>query len=259
MDLSVLTISTILVFLLMLIRITGMLVASPFFGQMGVPVQVQVALAVTFSIILYPVYAAKAAVPVTDLWQFAWIGGVEFVIGMLIGFVANLVFAAVQLAGHHVTMQMGLSIAHVVDPISQQQAPIMAQFYFIMAILLFMALNMHHSLILAVARSFDSIPVASGAVANLGVLTGRFMALAAEMFVTSLMLILPILGMMLLMEISLAFTAKIMPQMNIFMVSLPIKVGLSLILMYLTLPFTVEALSKAYEQLAKHLVVLYQL
>jgi flagellar biosynthesis protein FliR len=257
LDLNLLTTSTILLFLLMLVRISGMMVAAPFFSQMGVPTQLKVGIAVTLTLILFPLYSAKAHIPTSDLWGFSWIVGQEFVIGMLLGFVANMLFSAVQMAGYHVTTQMGLGIAQVVDPISQEQAPIMAQFYFILAILLFMSLNIHHSLIVAVAKSFEMIPLSTGFV-NFGLITARFMVLAGDLFRLSLMLVMPVIGTMLVLEVALAFMAKIMPQMNIFMVALPLKVGVALILIYLTLPFTLEVLGNAYADLSKHLVVLFQ-
>lgn len=257
MDLSLLTTNAILIFLLILVRITGMLVSAPFFSQTGVPVQVQVGIAVTLSLILFPLLAVHAHPPTENLWQFAWIAAQEFTIGLLIGFVANLLFASVQLAGSHVSTQMGISIAHSVDPVSNEQSPIMGQFYFVIAITLFLSLNIHHHLILATVKSFEHIPVASGLL-NITQITGRFMALAGNIFSLSVTMILPLFGIMLVQEIALAFVAKIVPQMNIFMVSLPLKIILALILFSMTLPFTADALINAYDALAKHTIRLYQ-
>lgn len=256
MDLSLLTTTTLLVFLLMLVRITGMIVAAPFFTQIGVPVQLQVAVAVTLSILLFPIYSTGASVTIDNLWMFTWIAGQEFVIGLLIGFAANLVFAAIHLAGHHISTQMGLAMAQVMDPVSQQNSPVMGQFYFILAILLFMSLNIHHSLIIAVAKSFEVVPVAS-TIADIGLVTARFMKMGGHLFVLSIMLVMPVLGIMLVLEVAMAFMAKIMPQMNIFMVGLPIKVAAGLLLVYLTLPFTMEKMGNAYVTLSKHLMVLF--
>lgn len=257
MDLSLLATNTVLVFLLILIRITGMLVSAPFFSQTGVPVQVQVGIAFTLALILFPLLSLQAHPPASNLWQFAWIAAQEFTIGLLVGFVANLLFASVQLAGSHISTQMGISIAHSVDPMTHEQSPIMGQFYFVIAMTLFLSLNIHHHLIMATVKSFEHIPVASGLL-NISQVTGRFMALAGNIFSLSVTMILPLFGIMLVQEIALAFVAKIVPQMNIFMVSLPLKIILALILFSMTLPFTADALVKAYEALAKHTLILYQ-
>jgi flagellar biosynthesis protein FliR len=256
LDFSLLTTNTILGFLLILTRLVGMLVAAPFFGETGVPVQLQVGIAITISILLFPIYGAHTHIPIQNMWELAWFAGQEFVIGMLIGFVASLVFAAVQMAGSHLSLQMGLSIATALDPMNGSDSPIIGQLYFILAIFLFMSLNMHHSLILAIAKSFDYIPLA-GHMTNIGLLTERFINLGSDVFRLSVLLVMPVLGIMLVEEVALAFTAKILPQMNIFMISLPLKLLIGLILIYLTLPFTIETLTKTYDGLARHLVMLY--
>lgn len=258
MDLSLLTMNSLMVFLLLLVRLTGMIVAAPFFSQMGVPVQLQVGIALTISFILFPLYVSTAHVVTDNLWLFTWVAAQEFIVGLLIGFLASLVFAAVQMAGNHITTQMGLGVAQAIDPITQQQSPVMGQFYFILAITLFLSLNIHHSLILAVAKSFDFIPLATG-ISHFNILTGRFMALGQELFMLSIVLVLPAMGILLVQEVALAFMSKIMPQMNIFMVALPLKVGVALILVYVTLPFTMEAMTTAFLSMSKQIMTLYQL
>jgi flagellar biosynthesis protein FliR len=257
LDLSFLLTDTILVFLLMLIRITGMLVSAPMFSQSAIPMQVQVGVAIALSVVLFPVYAAQAVMPAKDLWQFSIIAGQEFIIGALLGFVATLVFTAVQMAGNHLSTQMSLAISQVLDPSTQQQTPILGQFYFIMAILLFLSLNIHHGLIVALGASFDAIPVA-GEFIGAGLLSGRITQLGSAMFSLSIMLIMPVLGIMLVKEIAMAFMAKIMPQMNIFMVAIPLKIVVGMLLVYTTLPFTMDVLGNAFHDLVKHLIILFQ-
>ncbi len=257
MDLSVLSTTTILLFLLMLIRMTGMLISAPFFSQMGVPVQLQVGMSLAFTFVLFPLYSANAHLPATDLWTFTWVAAQEFIIGLLIGFLAGLVFAAVQLAGSHVTQQMGLGIANAVDPVSQEQSTVVGQLYFIVAILLFLSLNIHHNLIIAVAKSFDVIPLASAAL-NPAMLAARFTEMGGNVFTLSVMLVMPIIGIMLVQEVAMAFVSKIMPQMNIFMVALPLKIGVGLLLIYATLPFTSSALGNTFQELTKVMMIIYK-
>lgn len=253
MDLSSFSTTTVILFLLMLTRITGMVFTAPFFSQNGVPMQVQVGIALAMSLLLFPVYSINAVLPAQNMWMFTWIAGQEFAIGMLLGFVANMFFASLQMAGSFVTTQMGLGVAHALDPVSNQQSPVMGQFYFILAIFIFMGLNIHHTMIIAVVKSFEAIPLASG-LANLPMITARFMSMAAELFSVSVMLVMPLVGMMLVEEIALAFMSKIMPQMNVFMVAMPLKIMSGLVLMYITLPFTAEALVQAYGVLVQHLL-----
>lgn len=251
---------TLLVFLLVLTRLSGMMISAPFFTQIGVPAQVKIAIALTLSLILFPLYGLHVTVEANNLWTFSWLMTQELVIGLLIGFAANLLFAAVNMAGTHIATQMGLNTASMIDPVSQEQIPVIGQLYFILAITLFMHLNIHHQLILAVAKSFEAIPVASvhGAFPDLGLLTGRLMMMAQNLFKFSIILILPAFGILLVQEVALAFVSKLMPQMNIFMVALPLKVGIALVLMYLTLPYCLEVLTQAFDELSRQVTALYQ-
>ncbi len=257
MDLSWLSISNVILFLLMMVRITGLLLTVPFFSDTTVPPQLQTGLAFALSLILFPLYAGHSHLELHDLWQFMWVATQEFAIGALLGFITSMVFAGIQMAGNQVSTQMGLNMANMVDPITHEPSGLMGQIYFILAVVLFFSFNIHHSLIIAVVKSFELLPLAGG-ITHFNLLTGRLMAMGADLFVVSVTLIFPILGIMLVNEVALAFTAKLMPQMNIFMVALPLKIGLGLLLMSMVLPFTAEALGNQFEILTKHLFVFFQ-
>ncbi len=249
--------NTLMAFLLVMVRITGMIFSAPLFSQSGVPNQLQAGVAIILSLILFPVYASHAVVPAHTLWMLAWLAGQELVIGLLIGFTANMLFAATEMAGNYVTTQMGLGIAHALDPISNEQLPLLGQFFFILALTLFLSLDLHHALILAVAKSLEAIPIATG-LTHPNLLVGKMMSMAGSLFEVSMMLILPLFGILLVLEIALALLSKLMPQMNVFMVAIPLKVVTGLTLLYLTLPFTQEALSRSCQVLAEHLLTLYR-
>jgi flagellar biosynthesis protein FliR len=258
MDLQLLTISTVITFLLILIRISGMLVSSPVFSGNGIPAQVKVGIAVTLSILLFPLHADAPGYHVPhDLIAFSVMAAQEFVIGLLIGFVAELVFAAIRMSGEYIGVQMGLSVSGVLDPISGTQTPLVGQFYFIFAFLLFLSLNIHHALIVAVDRSFKWVPLGEG-IRNVALLTERFVTLGGEMFVIALLIGVPVMGILLATEAALGFVAKVMPQMNIFIVGLPLKIGLGLLVVLISLPYSAKFFADLYAAMIQHLLGLYQ-
>ena len=251
MDLSLLTVPTIVAFLLVLIRISGMLVTAPILSQRSIPAQAKIGLAFTVSLILFPLHASHLVIP-TDLIQFAVIAGQELILGLMLGFVATLVFTSLQMAGEYISMQMGLSISSVLDLVSGTQVPALGQLYFYMAVLLFLSLNIHHALILGVEKSFSKIPVGEFVTSG-GVMAERFITLTGDMFTLALMIALPVMGILLVTEVCLGFMAKVMPQMNIFMVGLPMKVGVGLVIFGVSLPYVANLMGKEYSKLVQHL------
>lgn len=260
MDLSLLSVNTIIAFLLVLFRIAGMIVSAPLFNMHNIPSQAKVGFAVTMALILFPLHSGHLVVP-KDLIQFSLMAVQETIIGILIGYTANLIFMALQIAGELISMQIGLSISNLLDPITGTQSAVVGQFFFYLAALLFLSLNIHHALIIGVDRSFNWIPL--GHFFGEGHLTGalvadRFIRLTGDMFLMSLMIAAPLMGLMLTLEISLSFVAKVMPQMNIFVVGLPLKIGVGLIVMMISLPYVGNLLGDHYANLVKVLLGLYK-
>jgi flagellar biosynthesis protein FliR len=260
LDLSLLTVNTVVAFLLVLFRISGMLVSAPLFNMRNIPAQAKIGMAFAFALILFPLHVANLVVP-TDLIQFTVLAIQETILGILLGFTANLVFVALQMAGEFVSIQMGLSVASILDPVTQSQSPIVGQFFFYFAALVFLTLNIHHGLIIGVDRSFNWIPL--GHFIGEGQLTGglmaeRFIKLTSDLFVMALMVGVPLMGVLLATEIALSFVAKVMPQMNIFMVGMPLKVTIGLLVILMGLPYLGSLLGDQYAHLVKVLLGLYK-
>lgn len=258
MDLSLLAVPTVITFLLMLIRISGMMVSSPFFTNTGIPAYTKVGFSVMFAFLLFPLHAGVSSYQApTDLIQFALVASQEFILGLLIGFVLELLFTGIRMSGEILGVQMGMSVSGALDPISGVQTPLLGQMYFIFALLVFLSLNIHHALIVAVNRSFEMIPL-GGFITRMDLLADRFMVLGADMFVTALLVGLPVMGLLLASEAALGFVAKVMPQMNIFIVSLPLKSALGLVMVMVSLPYVGDFIANQYAELVQHLLGLYR-
>jgi flagellar biosynthesis protein FliR len=226
----------------------------------SVPTRSKIGLAAVTALLLFPIYGHGVPVP-HNLIQLTQLILQECAIGLTLGFVANLVFSALHMAGEYISQQMGLSIASIIDPVTQTQSPVIGQIFFYFAAFLFLSLNIHHGLFAALDKSFHWIPpghfIGEGKL-TMGLMTERTIQLSGEVFVMALMIGVPVMGILLCSEIALGFVAKVMPQMNIFTVAMPLKVGLGLFLLVSSLPYLEHLLGEQYAQLIRVLITLYQ-
>ena len=148
------------VFLLLLTRVSGIFVISPFFGSMNIPVYFRAAASFAFALVLFPVVDnfQGVAAPATIL---GYAGAVlsELFVGWLIGFVAYISFAAITMAGKVMDMQAGFAVVNVMDPTSGQQMPLIGSFLYNLAIIVFVVTNGHHMIISALFESFKLVPI----------------------------------------------------------------------------------------------------
>lgn len=257
MDLSLLSVSTVITFLLIMFRVSGMLLTAPFFNGRAMPVQVKVGLAFAISILLFPLHAEKFLLP-RDLIEFTIIAAQEIMLGLMLGFVADLIFLALHMAGEFISIQMGLSMSSILDPMTGVQVQAMGQIYFYLGLLIFLSLNVHHLLILAVNHSFDVLPLGHFFdLSKIGVLSERILLLTGEMLTLSLLVAAPVMGVLLVTEVGLAFMSKVMPQMNVFMVAMPLKIGIGLTTLAICVPYISDLLIARFDGMDSHLKMLF--
>lgn len=247
----------ILTFILMLTRMSGLFVISPVFGFRNLPMQLKLFMAAGASFILFLTHPPSATEPIANsMWTLAVMGGTEFFIGFCIGFAAELVFTGVRMSGEYLSVQMGMSVASILDPITGNQSPLMGQIFYLFAFLLLMSLNLHHVFIIAVDKSLQFIPLGMP-IDSLGILTERMLVMASDMFIIALQIAAPAMAILLVTEVALAFVAKVMPQMNIFIVSLPLKFAIGLMGIMASMPFLAKFLINHYTKLGEHLFGLF--
>jgi flagellar biosynthetic protein FliR len=233
-------------FLLVLARIAGLLGVAPFFGHLGLPLRVRAALAVILSAALAP--AVVGAPPAFDgPWALAGAVVTESVVGALVGLSAQFIFAGVQLGGQLAGIQMGFGLANLIDPGSHPQVTVVAQLQELLALLVFLALDVHHLLLRALVASFHAAP-AGGAVLPGAGLSG-VVGLAGDLFVVGARVAAPVLLVLLLTNAALGVLARIIPQVNVFVVGFPVNVGLGLIVLGAALPFTFRLVAARFGDL----------
>lgn len=225
------------VFLVIMARVTGIFLMAPIFGSQQVPVQVKLALSLIITALIGMTLSPENIQLPSQLLGLVLLIASEMAIGFLIGYFVYLVFAAVTVAGQMIDMQLGFSIVNVVDPQFGTQLPLVGNFLYLLAMLVFLALNGHHVVLTALYRSYELIPLA-GFKLN-GGLMDFLIQLVAGMFVTAVKIGAPIIGALFAADFALGILARTVPQLNVFVVGLPLKDFLGLLVLLAALPLYV--------------------
>ncbi|MDF2814126.1 MAG: flagellar biosynthesis protein FliR [Paenibacillus sp.] len=225
-------------FLLIFCRITAFFVVVPVFSTRGVPSTFKIGLSLFITFLIFVASGmTKDAVPMDGLYMISIVR--EILVGLFLGFIAYMFFNAVQIAGSFIDIQMGLGIANVIDPMSGIQSPIMGNFKFFIAILLFLAMNGHHFLIDAIVRSYNLIPISPNPTfTNIasGAPTEYLIRAFSNMFALALQMSAPLVVSLFLTDVGLGILSKTAPQFNIFVIGVPIKIIVGFLVLILVIP-----------------------
>jgi len=200
-------------------RMSGIVMFTPFLGDAVVPMQIKAGLVVSLTALLYPVLSMRVPAALPERWPF--ILGCELLIGIALGITANLVFEAAQMAGQVLSVQMGYSLVNILDPQTQVETNVLSVVHQNFLLLIFLALNAHHWLLRAVARSFDYLPPGSAHLQGAFV-TGLLTA-AGSVLKLGVQIAAPILGATIVADIFLGLLSKASPQLPLLMLGPALK------------------------------------
>jgi|YNPNPStandDraft_1061719.scaffolds.fasta_scaffold06644_6 flagellar biosynthetic protein FliR len=217
-------------FPLVLARFSGLFLAMPLFGSRAIPLGVRVMLALGLSWAFLPLMSRAIKEPELDVWPLSLAILREGLMGLAMGWLVQLILSAVPLAAQVLGYQMGLGIANVMDPVGQHQMSVTAQILQLLALWLFLQLDGHH----LVLRGLMEEPGKGLWEPSLGPLHGSIEA-GRHLFSSALSLAAPALMILLFVQLGLGLLARMVPQMNIFIVTAPFQVGLGLIAMGMAL------------------------
>lgn len=238
------------VLILILVRVSGLFIVSPIFSRANLPIMYKVGFSLLISLILMNVVPAPEVGPMSDMLLIIECIK-EFLIGLIIGYIAFLFFSVFFIVGQIVDVQIGFGIVSVLDPESKIQIPITGNFYQIIATLVFLVTNGHHLLIETLVKSYEFIPI--GEVTIFVGLIEHFLDIIGKLFILGFKIGSPILVTIILVDVLLGILAKTMPQMNVFIVGMPLKIMVGLSLIVVTLPIFFMTLhhifSSMYEEI----------
>ena len=223
-------------------RMISFLIVVPFFGGAAVPGRVKVATATAFVVILYPALTAGLPAGGAPLGfgplGFMALLAKEAFVGFTLGFVASLVFEAIQVAGRVIDFQRGSTMAEMFAPQLQSRVSETGQFKLQFAIVIFLAIGAHHFFISSLLRSFEVIPamtfpkLAAGwtpAAEFVTRLTGGVISIGVQLAA-------PAMIALLLTDLFFGIINRVAPQINVFFLSLPVKMAVGLVVVLLALP-----------------------
>ncbi len=220
-------------FLWPLIRVASMFSIAPVIGGKQIPRRIRIVAALLITLAILPM---QQEVPIIDPWsaEGVYVTAQQILIGLIMGFILMLVFAAVTLAGENIAMSMGLGFAMASDPINGAQVPVVGQFLVITASLLFLSMDGHLSLISMMAASFEILPIGTDGVSTAALWT--LLQWAKIMFNAAASIALPAIMSLLTVNLVMGVMTRAAPQLNIFSVGFPMTMMAGYIILLFSLP-----------------------
>ena len=251
------SVSNIILFMAIITRLSGLFASAPLFSTYPIPQLGKIWLAALIAFILFPIvqyntaFTVPNSIPALTVILFK-----EFLIGYVIGYCANLMFVGIELGVNMFAIQMGLSADQALNPTSGGSSPVITQAYTYLATMLFLALGAHQWLFSAIYNSFKSMPIGY-TFAFSPEFVNEIIRATSSIFSVGLEIALPIFGVLFITDVLLGFTSKMMPQMNIFMVSMPLKIYLGLLLSLLFMRPMAEYIGVLIERFLTHIAAMF--
>ncbi|MEC0373035.1 flagellar biosynthetic protein FliR [Paenibacillus chibensis] len=224
------------VFMLIFCRITSFFVVAPVLSSKGVPNTFKIGMSFFLSVLVFLTYGVHQELPADLTYVLLIIR--EILIGLLLGFVAYLLFMVIQTAGAFMDIQIGFGIANVIDPMTGTSSPVLGNFKYMFAVLLFLTMNGHHYLLDGIIRSYDWVPLSNDFFIKLynGSISEFLVKTFGQSFVLAFQMSAPIVTALFLTDLGLGFLARTAPQFNVFVIGMPLKVIVGLAVLMLLVP-----------------------
>ena len=250
MNIGLWTISQMTTFVLVLVRVAGIFTVAPIFGNVNVAPMVRVGMAACLAFVFLPMAQFDASG--LEFLPFLLVVVKEALIGIVMGFLASMIFTAIQMAGSYIDLQVGFGFANVVDPMMKHHSAVIGQLYNFAATLLFLALNGHHLMIRGLADSFAVLPL--GSATRSAEATSTILQIFVVLFVASLKIGAPVIGAIFLTDVSLGILARTVPQLNVLVVGFPAKLTVGMLAVFAALPLTLAVMTRLFGGLERDIV-----
>lgn len=228
------------VFILIFVRMTGLFVVAPIFGRRNIPAYFKVGFSLLLALILVNTVKMPNLNYGSSFYEYVFLVLKEFLVGITIGYVSYLVFTSIYFAGQIIDTQVGFGMVNVIDPVSNIQVPITSNFYFIMSMLVFLWSNGHHIIIKALFESYKYIPLGSAVFNNN--LLNDILRVFGTIFVIGFQIAAPITAAILISDIALGVASRSVPQLNVFVIGMSLKIVLGMLIMIVTMPLFISCI-----------------
>lgn len=239
-------------FLLIFVRVASFVFIAPFFSMTNTPKNVRIGLSLCVALLLFQSLPRQEVV-YDSLMGYTIVVLKEVVTGLLIGFAANLCSTIVAFAGQIASMEMGLSMASMMDPTTRENTTVTGVYYNYVMLLLFLISGMHRYFLKALAETYILIPI-NGAVFHHEKLLNAMIEFLSDYIVIGFRICLPIFAVMIILNAVLGVLAKVSPQLNMFAVGMQMKVLVGLCILFVTTSMLPDAANFIYDQMKRMVV-----
>lgn len=216
-------------FLLILVRVTGFVYTAPFFSMKNVPMRVKVGISALLAIIIFQILPYQSFEYESN-YDYIFLIGREVLIGLIIGFFANIGYYILSLVGHMIDTEIGFAMVSTFDPATNIQVTITSNLYTYLIMLMMMVTNLHHYFIRAFVDTYTVVPLGEGVInTNLYQI---MVSMITNYFIIGFRIVIPVFGAILIVNVTLGILAKVAPQMNMFVIGMQLKVIVGLIILY---------------------------
>lgn len=209
------------------------------------------------ALVLFPVMEPTMVSVALDPSSFLLLLLAEVLLGGMIALIARMIFTAVEYGGTVIGYQMGFAAANVFDPQNERQLSLISQFQNVFAILIFLAIDGHHVFFQVAVESYTLLP--PGAFNISGEAIPYLLTLSSRIFFIGIQFSAPVLAVLLLSGLVLGILARVFPQLNVFLLSFPLNIGLSFTVIGLTLPLVTILLRREFDDLANRFFTVLQM
>jgi flagellar biosynthetic protein FliR len=230
-------------FLFTLIRTSSILMVAPIFGAINVPGRVKMGFVIVLTLLLVPLIA-PVPMPGSMLALVLAIASEVFV-GAAIGLVIKFIFTGIEFAGQFASFEMGLSMASVYDPVSASQVTVIGRLMSILTVLIFLSFDGHLMMIIALQKSFELVPPYGFSFS--APFADTLLRFSGDIFVIGAKLAAPIIAILTFVNIGNGLLAKVVPQLNVFVVGFAVMIIVGFCMLTLMLPFFIEAITGLLE------------
>lgn len=235
--------------LLIFVRVSVMLFVFPVFSAPQIPLMVRIGLAGIISFILYR--AMPMSAPLPDMGALVAAVVSQIVVGLIVGFVAYLVFMGIQFAGEILDIQIGFAVANIISPQTQQQVTVLGELELTLATLVFLISNSHLLMLQGIGGSFHLLPLPY---VNLDPsVAGNVVVFLEQAFLVVFQIAAPAAVALFVVNVALGLMARVAPQMNVFVVGFPLQIGVGLLMLAVSVPLLAAVAPQLFSDSARHM------
>ena len=235
-------------FILLVFRVGGLVFSSPIFGRINIPAIAKIGFIAAIGYLFFTIFPQSAAIEYSTLMEFALICALELLLGIALAFATNIFFAlTAYTAGQLIDMQIGYGIVNVYDAQNSTQAPVMGNVLNIILLIVFFAVEGHLRLIDMVYMTIDRMPIGALSLSpEIGIVAAEIFMKA---FLLGVMVALPVIASGLTLEIILGMLMRSVPQIHMFVVGVPLKMLIGLIVFSVSLPVFIGFSNRIFDEL----------